>query len=893
MGSYLSRWALLASAAPVVAALAEPASADTVAREPFSFETAFGRLPKNVVPLDYDIAITPDAAAKTLTGQEIVVLDFRAATDTIQFNSLNETLSDVRLDGQPVKSVQSSDEQQITIVTLAAPEAIGRHSLSFAYAAKIETAPQGLFAQPYDKPGGGSGVLLSTQFEQTDARRMFPCWDEPAFRATFALTATVPSAWTVVSNMPIEKRMVKGELATTSFRRSPKMPSYLVEFSAGDLAKISAKKDGVEFSVWAVRGQEQNGATALANAQQILGDYNDYFGTPFPLPKLDSIAVPGGFSGAMENWGAITYNDQELLITKSSTVADRQGVYSVQAHEMAHQWNGDLVTMGWWDDIWLNESFASWRAAKETDLRNPAWHWWESEDGSKEGAMAADALVSSHPIQQHVTDELKATNAFDPQITYSKGEAVLRMVEAYLGPDIFRDGIRKFMKAHAYSNATSADLWNALHAASGQDVGAIAADWTERPGFPLVVVAASCDGSGKRTLTLSQRRFLLQGSDPASAHWNVPLHIRSGAGGTPEPVLLTKDGQQVAAGSCDQALSVNADAVGYYRTLYDDASLHTDTAQFGKLGNGDRIALLDDQWALVDAGQQTLPSYLALASAMGDDLDERAWTEITDALGTIELAERGTPGHDAFTAYARTILKPVADRLGWDAKPDETPGIRNLRHTVLGDLGSWGDPAAVAEARKRFAAFAADRKTLGADDQGVVLGIVARGADSALFDELHKVAKSAQNETEFTRYYLALMTVRDPALAEQAAKIALSTEVPPQAARMQLQLVAQLEGENPKLAWSTFTENVDALMLPQAGFAPLIVAQFMPQIFWNAVPLDQLETWVKAHVPAEMSDEVGRGMETARFKAAEKLALSQATDLYLADHAAGGGGERH
>jgi aminopeptidase N len=886
--------ALLASAAPLLATAVAPASAQSASREPFSFEKAFGRLPKNVVPIDYAVAITPDVAAMTLTGQETVTLDFRAATDTIQFNSLNETLSDVRLDGQPVKSAASSDEQQITTVTLAGPAAIGRHSLTFAYTGKIETAPQGLFAQPYAKTGGGDGVLLSTQFEQTDARRMFPCWDEPAFRATFALTATVPADWTVVSNMPIEKRETKGTLATTTFKRSPKMPSYLVEFSAGDLAKISATKDGVDFSVWAVRGEEKNGAIALANAEQILGDYNEYFGTPFPLPKLDSIAVPGGFSGAMENWGAITYNDQLLLVTPSSTVGDRQQVYAVQAHEMAHQWNGDLVTMGWWDDIWLNESFASWRAAKETDLRNPAWHWWESEDGSKENAMAADALVSSHAIQQHVTDELKATSAFDPQITYSKGEAVLRMIEAYLGPDVFRDGIRRFMKAHAYSNATSADLWSALSEASKQNVAAIAADWTERPGFPLVVVAAACDGAGKRTLTLSQRRFLLQGSDPKPARWSVPLHIRSGAEGKPEPVLLTEDGQKVAAGTCDQALSVNADAVGYYRTLYDDATLKTDTAQFGKLGNADRIALLDDQWALVDAGQQKLPTYLALAASMGDDLDERAWTEITDALGTIEFAERGTPGHEAFAAYARTILKPVGDRLGWDAKPDETPGIRNLRHTVLRDLGAWGDPQIVAEARKRFAAFAADHKTLSADDQGVVLGIVGRIADAALFDELHKVAKSAENETEFRRFYQALMSVRDPALAAEAAKIALSSEVPPQAARLRLQLVASLESANPHLAWTTFTENADALLAPQASFAPLLVAQFAPQIFWDAVPLDEMEIWIKAHVPAELADELGRGMETARFKLAEKVALTAAADGYLAEHAGGkGASERH
>ncbi len=223
---------------------------------------------------------------------------------------------------------------------------------------------------------------------------MFPCWDEPAFRATFQLSATVPAQWATVSNMPVSKRVVRGKVATTTFQRSPRMPSYLVEFTAGDLAKVEERVGATRLAIWAARGQEQDGLIALANAKQILADYNEYFAYPYPLPKLDSIAIPGGFTGAMENWGAITYNDQILLLTPASTIGDRQNVFSVQAHEMAHQWNGDLVTMGWWDDLWLNESFASWTAAKETDARNPGWNWWEVEDARKEIAMRADAWTS-------------------------------------------------------------------------------------------------------------------------------------------------------------------------------------------------------------------------------------------------------------------------------------------------------------------------------------------------------------------------------------------------------------------------------------------------------------------------------------------------------------------
>ncbi len=655
--------------------LAVPAGAEA----PFSFDATPGRLPKNVVPVDYTVDIVPDAKALTFSGTESVLLHFRASTATVQFNSLNEKLHDVRLDGKPVKGIVSDDDKQLTTVTMAAPASIGRHTLTFSYTGKIETQPVGLFAQPYSGANGAKGALLSTQMEATDARRMFPCWDEPAFRATFQLRATVPAAWATVSNMPIATRIMHGNLATTTFERSPKMPSYLVEFTAGDMAQISAEVGKFKFGVWAVRGQENEGQTALANAKQILADYNDYFGYRFPLPKLDSIAIPGGFTGAMENWGAITYNDQLLLVTPASTIGDKQQVYAVQAHEMAHQWNGDLVTMAWWDDIWLNESFASWMAAKETALRNPDWKWWENQDADKEGAMNADGRATSHAIQQHVKDELQAMNAFDPQITYSKGQAILRMFEAYLGPDVFRSGIRSYIKARAFSNATTADLWNGLSAASGKNVGKIAADWTEQAGFPLVMVAAHCDANGARTITLSQKRFLLSGTDPSSSHWNIPLQIRAGEHGSPQSVMLSKDGQSAAAGRCDEPLSVDADAIGFYRVMYDPATLAANTKNFGRLADADRIALLDDQWALVESGAAPLPTYLTLASSMGKDLDTRAWDQIAHALETVEYAERGTAGHDAFAAYARSILKPAFEQIGWDAKAGEAPDVQELR----------------------------------------------------------------------------------------------------------------------------------------------------------------------------------------------------------------------
>jgi aminopeptidase N len=275
---------------------------------------------------------------------------------------------------------------------------------------------------------------------------------------------------------------------------------------------------------------------------------------------------------------------------------------------------------------------------------------------------------------------------------------------------------------------------------------------------------------------------------------------------------------------------------------------------------------------------------------MGEDLDQRAWEQVADALANIERVERGSPGHAAFTAYARGLLQPVAARLGWQSSPDETPGLQQLRRRVLSNLGAWGDDGVIAEARRRFGRFLADRASLGPDDQSAILSVVARNADADDFARLHALAQSAGNETELRRYYSALMQVRAPALAAQAGAIALSPEIPAQAEALRLQLVIGLHDENPTLSWSLFAGNIDRLMAPEASFAPLIIAQYSPDIFWNAVPIDALQAWVTAHVPAEMSDNVARGMESARFKVAQKQALTAATDRYVASLGKSGAG---
>jgi aminopeptidase N len=855
--------------------------ASAFAAATFDFDHTPGRLPKTIVPLDYTIELTPDPANLSFRGHESIRLRVREASSKIVMNSANEVLSHVTVDGQAASGVSSDDTQQLTTLLLSNALPAGEHVLAFDYVGKLETTPRGFFVQPYTNADGSKGTMLSTQLEAIDARRMFPCWDEPAFRATFELSVTAPADWTAVSNMPVRERLVNGALATTTFERSPRMPSYLVELTVGDLKSVSTVHNGITFAVWAVRGQELNGKRALANATTILDDYNDYFGYRYPLGKLDSIAIPGGFTGAMENWGAITYTDQVLLVSPTGAINDVQQIFTTQAHEMAHQWNGDLVTMAWWDDLWLNESFASWMAAKETDRRNPDWHWWENQDGAKEIAMNADANSESHAIYMVVDDEQQGLNTSDPQITYAKGQAVLRMQEAYMGPNVFQKGVQHYMKARAFSNATSADLWLALNQASGTEIAGEVAGWTDQPGFPLISVTTTCDARQQRTLTLSQQRFLKNGPDTQHLRWRIPLRIRSGLSAAPHYALLTNDGKTVAAGRCGEALSLNADDIGYYRVKYDADAFQGNLKAFSKMPDADRIALLDDEWALALVGAEPLANYLALASAMGADRDARAWTQIDQALELIAFDERGRPGYTRFADYGRALIRPVVDSLGWEPKPGEPADRTQMRQLLLASLGEWGDPDVIADAQRRFQGFISQRSSIAPDDQANILSIVAQNADAATFDQLHALAKSASDNTELRRFYTAIMNVKDPVLAQRAAELALSEELPPQIADMRLTMLAQLAFFNPQLSWQTVNGQLDRVMAPYVGIAGLIYTQVFPQVFWGDIPETELDEFVRAHVPKEMSTNADAALADAHTNLVQRATLRAAMDSVL------------
>ena len=850
----------------------------------FDLDSTPGKLPKDVLPQAYTVSLAPDIAKDTISGTERVTLRVRRATAKIVLNTLDITIGSAKVDGVPVLAIVPDGKQQITTFTLAKQLAPGMHELALEFAGKLRHDASGLFVTEYTNPDGSRSKMLATQFESTDARSMFPCWDEPAFRATFELTAQLPAGWAAISNTPVMRRgTVPSGAQVVTFGRTPRMPSYLVVLAAGELARISSSDGVVDHGVWGPRGRQTQGTYALDTSKRVLAFYNAYFGRRYPLPKLDHIAVPGGFGGAMENWGGITYNDTLILLSAGAGEDRRQSDFSVVAHEMAHQWFGDLVTMSWWDDIWLNESFASWMGAKVTDHLNPEWLWYEGQDDRKERAMDADARANVHPIQQHIVDELQAEASFDSAITYDKGQTVLRMLEGYLGPETFRRGVGAYIRAHQYSNAASDDLWHALDRASGKNVTAIANSWIKQPGYPVIGVTASCGAGGARTIALSQQRFLLSGTASGTQRWAVPMQIASGAGPA-RTVLLGGVATTVPAGRCGEPLRANAGDGGYYRVAYDAATLAANTRAFPTLPVLDRLPLLDDEWAFVRAGKVTLDAYLPLVKAMRYDRDAATWKRAIGVLSDLEQYERGSAGHDAFAAYARALVAPVYASLGWSSKPGETFPRRQLRREVIAALGAWGDPAVIAAARARFA----HASSMTADEAGVVLPIVGTWADAATLDQLAAMARTSKDDASRERAYDAIADVADPGLTDRALAIVTGSDVPPQLEKQKRSWVYAMAARHPKAAWDYFQAHLDALMAPYSPFSRYnSMAQGVPRTFALGTTAAERRAWSAAHVPPSLKGFSDRGLEEAEALNALRTRLVPQADAYIKTHPAG------
>lgn len=763
--------ALAASSVTVAAAPADTASVQ-------ASTATTTQLPRNVRPLHYDVAITPTAQSLSLAGQVTITLDVLEATPGITLNALDMVFSSARLtpDGGKGKALTpkvSVDAQaQTATFTFDKPLAPGRYRLALDYTGKIGTQANGLFAIDYDTQDGRKRALF-TQFENSDARRMIPSWDEPAHKATFTLQATVPTGQMAVSNMPATSSEDLGNGTTrVHFAPSPKMSTYLLFLSVGDFDRATTQAEGVEVGVIAQRGKIDQARFALESSADVLREYNDYFGTKFPLPKLDNVASPGGsqFFSAMENWGAIFTFEHTLLLDPSiSTQSDKQRVFSVAAHEIAHQWFGDLVTMSWWDDLWLNEGFATWMASRTTQKLHPEWNTQLGSVGSREAAMSRDAVATTHPVVQHVETVEQASQAFDA-ITYQKGSAVIRMLEGYVGGEAWREGVRNYMKVHAYGNTVSDDLWRQVQAASGKPMLDIAHDFTLQPGIPMIRVASATCSNGKTMLALTQGEFTKDRPDKEPLRWRVPV-IAQVPGNEPARTIVEGGSGSLEVPGCG-AVVVNAGQSGYYRTLYAPEQFAQVRTGFTKLDAIDQLGVMNDVWALGLAGLQSPADYLDLVKATPRDADPQIWGDIAGSLHSLDEYYDGDAKRQArFRTFAVAQLSPVLARIGWDEKAGEADPVKVLRTDLIETLSALGDRKVIDEARRRYAS-----DSMPAGLRKTVLAVVARHADAATWDKLHAAAQAEKTPLVKDELYSLLSSTQDEALARKALELALTDE---------------------------------------------------------------------------------------------------------------------
>jgi aminopeptidase N len=871
---------LAAAAAALVLSISGAAAAEPV----FSFDSAPGKLPKTVIPVHYAIELTPDLRTLALPGVETIDIEVREPTARLVLNAVNTTFASVTIDDEAQRADVTLDAAAET-ATLAFPQPLGTgpHRLHIGFTARINKFGTGLFSVDYPTDKGVKR-LISSKLEPADARRIFPCWDEPAFKATFALDVTVPQNFLAVGNMPVaHEEPVAPDLKRVSFAPTPKMSSYLFVLTAGELERITAEVDGVTVGVVTTAGKSGQGRFALDNAVKLLSWYNDYFGVKYPLPKLDLIAVPGGFGGAMENWGGITFFESRLLFDSATTPdTSRRPIFSVLAHEMAHQWFGDLVTMGWWDNLWLNEGFASWMQERAASHFYPRWKTWLNGYAQKQYAMTLDARRTSHPVQQPVADQSEAMTAFDG-ITYNKGQALIRMLESYLGEDAFRDGIRRYMAAHAYGNTTTADLWQALEDAAGKKVSGIAASFTEQDGVPLISVETSCSGDDQR-MTLRQDRFVIAPGNAASRlpprHWQIPVAVGPLGSTRPPDVLLLDGTAEIAAGTCGEAIKVNLGDIGYYRVEYGPVSRGALTKSLALLTPEDRLNFLADGWALVQAGRAEPASYLALVDAISLDDQRAVWDQAIGSLTRLDHLALGRAERPALQAYARARLRPLLDRLGWDGSGSGDDDDTLLRSSLIWALGEFGDPDVLTEAKRRFDGFRQNPSSLPGTLRDAVTQLVGLGANRESYDMLLAMARNSTVTNERLRYYYAAASARDPELAGTTLALTLTDEMPNTIIGNIINTVAST-GEQPDLAWDFVKSNFDALSTklgPQ--FRDLFVAGFMTN-FSDDEHAAELAHFAPAQATSGGRVTTARALETIAISADLKARALPAVDAWI------------
>ena len=719
------------------------------------------RLPLDVKPVRYSAHLAPDLKAGTFEGRMELEVRLEKPRREIYLHAVGLTLERVRARPSRRATVSADTESETVTLQFAEELPAGTHLLDVAWTGKFSPGLRGLYR---------AGGLAVTQFEAADARRLFPCFDEPAFKARWSIQLVgLPDSAVALSNgKPIKDQKEPDGGHTVQFAETPLLSSYLIALCIGELKGSPPEKvRGYEVQTWAVPQKQALTAFGQEVACATLPLLEDYFGQPYAYGKVDQVGVPDFEAGAMENAGCITYREVALLLDpKTAPLNVQKRVAEVITHELSHQWFGNLVTMVWWDDLWLNEAFATWMAYKIVDQWRPKWRVWMDFEVGKGAALHLDAMKSSHPIRAEIKNAEEAGESFDA-ITYEKGGAILRMIEGYLGEEKFRDGIRLYMKRHREANATADDLWGALAEASGQPILELANGWIRQTGYPLLTV-----GEQQGKITLSQQRFF---SDPAAAaeptQWLLPVVLR--VGGREQRVLLSKKEEIVEPADPFDWLLGNVGARGFYRVAYEPELLRRLISALPQLAPEERMSLVSDQWALVRSGATPVEGFLHLLAGLHAEEDHVVLDEVVGRLGYLEhraVAEQDRP---AFQGWVRAQFAGAGADLDWEVRDGEDDERRLRRAAVQRALALVArDPETIAAALLRFDRMLA-KHPVDPNLLDIVVAVAARTADEKRFETLKSLAASELDPAAKRRYLHALAAVENPQLLQRAVDLAL------------------------------------------------------------------------------------------------------------------------